>query len=557
MNAGKFDFNKGWFPYVVGLLLTVISFCMGEATYKDYGVSWDEPFQHSTGLVNYKYVFNGDKALDNYLDKRYGAAYELLLTILEKKQGITDDGEIMQFRHRCTHTLFLIACLAGFLLLLRLYGSTLLAGLGYVMIAYSPRIYAHSFFNTKDIPFLSLFLISLWLAHIAFDRRKWYYFAFLGAAVGITTGLRVMGIMLDMFLFLFIAIDLFNAYLKKEKWQAHLVNMLVFVACFALFLVGTFPYLWASPVNNFIDCYETMAHYNWKGSVFIDGEYENAWELPWTYLPRWFTITTPLMWLALCSAGIVWWAIDAVKGIKTLFTGGNMRHHLLHFLCFIVPVWAVIALHSVIYDDWRHLYFVYPSFVLLGIYALHRLFALANKPDKVPAVAPAPEAKPLRQAGAKASAKAPQPAVVNAPAPQPNRAWMRFIPYPILGAVLVQTVLVFQFMAANHPFQQVYFNHVVSHDDEYLRLNFEMDYWGASFKEGLSYIAAHDTSSNIAVWGNVDMPLENNICMLKPADRKRIRRTPNVNEADYVATSYRGHPGNYPPANIYHNIKLC
>ena len=43
-------------------------------------------------------------------------------------------------------------------------------------------------------------------------------------------------------------------------------------------------------------------------------------------------------------------------------------------------------------------------------------------------------------------------------------------------------------MIRNHPFQNVYFNNFLSHDEQYLRKNFEMDYWGTSYKQALEYV---------------------------------------------------------------------
>ena len=59
-----------------------------------------------------------------------------------------------------------------------------------------PRIYAHSFGNSKDLPFLAMFIIALYLLERAFRRDTIGGFVLLGIAVGLLTNLRIMGIML-------------------------------------------------------------------------------------------------------------------------------------------------------------------------------------------------------------------------------------------------------------------------------------------------------------------------------------------------------------------------
>src|SRR5882757_3909121 len=111
-----------------------------------------------------------------------------------------------------------------------------------------------------------------------------------------------------------------------------------------------------------------------------------------------------------------------------------------YLLCFTGPIAAVLILHSIIYDDWRHLYFVYPSFVMLALYFVNKLYDTK----------------------------------------------LRMV---VLGAFGLQVLLLAFFMIKEHPFQQVYFNEFVSHDKEALRKNYELDYWGSSFKQGLEHLA--------------------------------------------------------------------
>jgi tetratricopeptide (TPR) repeat protein len=125
----------------------------------------------------------------------------------------------------------------------------------------------------------------------------------------------------------------------------------------------------------------------------------------------------------------------------------------------------------------------------------------------------------------------------------------------VQAACIIQIGFTGFFMIANHPFQQVYFNSLVSHKPEFLRKNYEMDYWAVSFKQGLDHILETDKSPTIKINGNYYDPLRNNILMLDEDSRNRIK-TVNEGQADYFFTNFRDHPNDYPPYKNEYSIKV-
>ena len=111
-------------------------------------------------------------------------------------------------------------------------------------------------------------------------------------------------------------------------------------------------------------------------------------------------------------------------------------------------------------------------------------------------------------------------------------------------------------MIRNHPFQQVYFNSLVSHEKEYLRNNFELEYWGCSFKQGLEHLVSANKSDSIKIYWSVQ-PLFNNILMLREQDRKRIFVIDDRKGADYIITNFRGnHKVEYPDLKAEYSISV-
>ena len=122
-------------------------------------------------------------------------------------------------------------------------------------------------------------------------------------------------------------------------------------------------------------------------------------------------------------------------------------------------------------------------------------------------------------------------------------------------ACVVQTVYILIFIIESHPFEQVYFNHFVSHRNEYLRRNYDLDYWDTSYEKGLEYILTHDPAHLIGVYTRGG-PLPENISVLPKSLRKRVRIVDEANKADYFMTNFRNHPDEFSYANIVYEIRI-
>ncbi len=483
--------------YIPGILLFLIALATGIYVHGDYGVGWDEPAQRLIGAVNYNYVFSGDMRLFSFADKEYGAAFELPLMIMERWGGMTDEHVIYPARHLITHIFFLLGALSMYILVLRLYGSKWLAAIAFLMLVCMPRIYAHSFFNSKDVPFLSAILIALMVSHAAWVRGSRWLYLIAGIAAGGFTGIRIMGIVPVAFLLAFPVFDFVVACVRRQDVWLTMQRILFFMAGFCLCLYIVWPFLWPDPIAGFVHCIDKMAHKEPAGSNLFGGVYVPTEKLPASYLPVWFGITVPPVWLMAALTGIVAFVVALVKERSGFFNSVRGRSIVLYLLCFLMPAAAVILLHSVIYDEWRHLYFIYPGFVLIAIYGIYRLHA-----------------GPLRRV--------------------------------VQALCFVQTGVLLWFMVQSHPHQQVYFNELVSHRPGYLRHNYEMDYWGVSTKQALQRLLDQHPGEVLDITNpGFELYVVNNVAALPVADRERIHLVPEE-QARYLISCFRYHPQDYP-----------
>ena len=130
----------------------------------------------------------------------------------------------------------------------RLFGSRLIALFAMLVFLLHPRMYAHSFFNTKDLPFLSMFMIALYLTHRAFRRDTVWAFALCGAGVGLLVNIRIMGVTLIPAVLGMLALDAIYA-VKREGGGVKRVfaNSSAFLAALAATVYISWPALWSDP----------------------------------------------------------------------------------------------------------------------------------------------------------------------------------------------------------------------------------------------------------------------------------------------------------------------
>ena len=454
----------------------------------------------------YGYMFEGDKSYETSFYKEYGVAVEVPLIMIEKCFSLKDPADIFRMRHLVSHLFFLSAAFVFYLLIWVLYKNRLLAVTGYLMLLLSPRIFAHSFFNTKDIPFMSMFIICFFFNVIAFSRKKSGYFLLAGLFTGLLVNIRVMGILIAFITILFLLIDLVK---EKDKKQI-LFSLFVYILFAAGILFISWPYLWEDPLGNFAAAFISLSKYRWDNYVLMFGEFVRSTKVGWSYFPSWFMITTPVVYIFLGITGIIVLCYHFIRNPQKFLTRNPERNQLLFLLCFVAPVMAVIVLHSVLYDSWRQLFFVYPSFLLMAIYGLSSI--LNRKPG--------------------------------------NGSVTRLIMLVIIGFSFINSAW---FMIKNHPFQDVYFNKLVPQNEQYLRKNFEMNFWGTGYKQALEYILKNDKSAKIRIMA-ANMPGEHNLMLMDGQDRKRVSYVYSLAQANYFITNYRWHPDDYrylPPRQFF------
>ena len=491
---------------VAVLAFFAVLLAVGLGVYRDYGICWDEAGTRAVvGLRNYWFISRGDPTLlaDEH-HKYYGPAFELLLVFVERKCHLTDSRSIFLMRHLLTFLLFYLAVACFYRALRRRFKDWRPALAGCLFLVLSPRIFAEAFYNDKDLAFLSCYLISLYTLVRFHARASCARAAAHALSCAVLIDVRVMGVLLAVLTLGLVGTELLTALVRRDRAKAITLARCsgVYVVLLAGLTVLCWPVLWKAPLHHLRQALEVMSKFPWLGHVLYKGAYVRADVLPWHYFPVWLTITTPPAYLAFFLAGLVVIGREVLR--HPLHFAFRHRADCVFLLCLALPVAAVLQIRPVLYDGWRHLYFVYGPFMAVaavGFAGLCRWLGGAGAVRRVARVA-------------------------------------------FLGATVCAVGGTALFMARNHPHQNVYFNAFAARDAEELHRKYELDYWGLCYRQGLEYVLAHDPSSSIPVQV-ANAPGRLNALLLAPDQRARLRYTDDPAEAAYFIGNYRFHPQEY------------
>ncbi len=462
-------------PHWAALAALGLFLLVGLAVFDDYGSSPDENAHRIHGAATIDYVLGDGDVMLGLPDRTHGVAAQAPLALAEQALGLDDSRELSLARHLMTHFLFMAGGLFTYLIAARIFNNKCIALLAMALFLSHPRLYAHSFVNDKDIPFLTAFVIALFLIDRAFRRGDLWAFALLGAGVGILTNTRVMGAMLVPSVLAMRGLDLLGSFGAGERKRV-LLSAGVFVLAAALTTYAGWPYLWSDPSGRFIEALTQSARYFIVTEELFLGAPVLSNDVPASYIPTWFSVTTPPFALLLGCIGIAALLTRSALSRSSALQNTRLRFAALAAACFGAPIAAAILFESTIFNGWRHLYFLWAPFSLLAAFGLHWL------------------------SGAFARRRA------------------RAIAYVAAGIGVGAAAVS---MALLHPNQHIYFNFIEDRvTQDRLSERYVMDYWNLSLYELYGHLLNEEPPTlTIQYRGET----RGSLGMLAEADRERIR----------------------------------
>lgn len=345
------------------------------------------------------------------------------------------------------------------------------------MLALTPVWIGHGLFNPKDIPFAAA---AAWAAYftqrIGADRAPSLRLHIAcGVALGAALGVRPGG----MFLLAYPLIAWVGRALTVEAELASPLSaagvcLRRLGACWLtawMCMLAAWPWAQISPLAHPLEAVTFTAQSTWSGTMLFDGTIVQARHLPRDYLPLWFAVTLPETYaLALACA------LACLPGLlrRPLRWTRPQLGAALVLMAATLPVLGAVITRPVLYDAQRHFLFILPPLAAVSGACIARFLLMTSIHPSLRAVA--------------------------------------------LGVLLGLSGVIASDIVRLHPYEYAYFNRMVGGlPGEQSR--FETDYWGASYQEGIDWLARQ----------------------LDPADHSRVR-VGTCNHDEALIAYLRNHP---------------
>lgn len=489
------------------IILFGIYFMAGILMYKDYGISTDEPDERESTFTNLKYAMdtlgidgldgaNGD--LENYDYRYYGVAMQIPPTLAEWARNFPGWIASYHMRHLWTFLVCFFGYLCFYLMCRELLKSRWLSLAGTAMIALYPRFYAEQFYNIKDMIFVSMVMVSMYMTVMVIESRYSVIWTLLFAiTAALTTNVRIVGIIFPFLLLGYLWLTGFiNRYGKNtEEKSSHIVRTSILtLAGYLATYIGFMPILWKHPLKEMLAVFTKFSDYDaWNGTIVFMGNIIGGDDIPWFYVPVWLLISLPVWYLLLILLAVIVLGFTFIRKWKRhekfQISGLLQNKYILWaFLIIVLPWAATVIMHSTLYNAWRHFYFILPPIVFLILNALKYL--QNHLKDSIVRLG---------------------------------------VPIVLICGLFVQTGWIIR----NHPYEMVYLNAV----SRKWGAKFDRDYWHLTNLELCRYILEKDDGETITLGAASDRFL----LLLSDEEKERISMEDNPM---YYLETYRGKTGN-------------
>lgn len=280
------------------------------------------------------------------------------------------------FWHMYTFLLVFWGMCSLFYLGKELYHLERVAAFLVLLFFLTPRMFAESHYNNKDMVLLSLTISLFYWGKRLMERqsaKNVCIFAIVGA---FAANLKIIGIWIFGALGLYLLLYFIITKQFHGKLPAKAAGCILLWA--AAYVLMT-PACWTNAPAFFEYLFLGAVDFN-RGPdhVLFDGRmlHHDFTGMPKKYLPVMICLTTPVGILLLTLLGCIWAAVDFVrKRGKCLEDTGYVLAMI--FIGAVPLVYAVRAA-TPLYNGWRHFYFVYASMLMAAGYGAFRLWEIAD-----------------------------------------------------------------------------------------------------------------------------------------------------------------------------------
>ena len=353
---------------IVGIYLSITNGITSDESYER--LNWQE---NLSGIKSLLANGNYDNFLE-YQDKYHGIAFHYIsqpiqfftYKFVSNLNGVSYAGAHLISKHSAVFLAFFISGIFFYLTCIKLTDNKIFSLISSSIYLLYPYLYGHAQFNMKDIPFLSVWLISTYyflniIEDFFYDKNiKFSKIILVSFLTSFLISIRILGLAIFLqylisFIILFNIknINLFNFIKENYKRAFLLISSLLILIYFMN------PVLWLNPLE-LINSIKWMSNYFNNICTLTLGECMSSLSLPSSYYFIWLFFKLPIIILL----GIALFPLVEQKifnqKVPCIYYGTFL-------FSFISIIFIFILMRVNIYDELRHIMFIIPLIFLVSL----------------------------------------------------------------------------------------------------------------------------------------------------------------------------------------------
>lgn len=417
--------------FFVATLLCVITF----ATFRDYGVVWDEPVYFANGVKTWSWIIhprlvNKDAFFAPVEGFDIHPPFRKLLSgmthdVFTKYLGVTD----MTTSYRLSSLFFIFPLMFVFAALAISWFGVGIGVLISVMFFFLPSIFFLAHVVTLDWAIMAFWFFAVMALAQSKKNNIWLWISAFSIAGSLLT--KFHGVIL----YIPIMATWFSMYReqimgrqtnkRQHAWKVFAILIAVPLVLYILF----WPWLWTSPLSKFLQYLHMQFSHGNVPVYFLGKEYKDA---PWYYAPFITLVTTPVFILFTAFVG----AVVAIRSqlFRHRFILLNALFPLIFFSLPGVPR----------YDGVRLFISMYPFICLLSGFGIQKILSLVRKPFLYGSL------------------------------------------FVVIWGLWIATFI--SSVGFTHPYESSYYNELIGGVDGANKKGMEVDYWGSAYLSVLPWM---------------------------------------------------------------------
>lgn len=369
-------------------IFLILYFVIGIIFSMNVGITHDEPHSNWVWELNKKKLSNLFLSTNydiNYLNTYHGyygvgqyfisEPFEFLLSLFFSQDNINQEGRILLFKHPTVFFFYFVSGIFFRKLIFLSVKNKNFANLSTILFLTYPYILGHSFFNVKDVPFMSIWVLCTYYLiknlNNFFNKNTFKIkdLLILSISTSFLLSIRVNGIIifLEYLIFLIFYLNVFKinllSFVIKIKKE-----LFLFITTFLITTYLFHPNFWDDP-KKFLDAIIFFSKHIQTVCTVTLGECMPTQDLPPSYIFIWLLFKLPILILF----GLILFPLLE----KKLFLSKNNILILGSLITTVLSIILIFIIFKVnLYDEIRQILFLMP---LIFIISLTLLFNFKKK----------------------------------------------------------------------------------------------------------------------------------------------------------------------------------